>query len=670
VTLSRVACALALAAALLPRPAVCAPDGAPGEFPDGGDGLEMVGEGVVSTPHHEWTPSLTPDGRTLFFGVSDPSFVSATRFWTIAFARRGTEEGRGWQAPEIAPFSGGRSSDGYPAVSPDGRRLFFASDRVSSRAGSRPGDGSAGEDRGDFDLWVVERVGDGWGEPRRLGPEINTGADELAPAVTADGTLYFVSDRPGGAGGLDLYRARPAGEGYGTAEPLGAPVASAGDERDLWIAPDGALLLFSSRGLPGGLGSDDLWVSRRQGEGWSTPRNLGAPVSSPASDTSPWLSGDGATLYFASRRGFGDAASDHALSYAELGERLRSARNGGGNLYQIPTARVPALAGALSEPSESTGSNGSTGSTGSTGWGAAGEGPLPAPVLVGPGVVSSREFEGHQELAPDGKSLYFTIYNRAFDRDTIVVSHLEDGAWSRPEVASFSGRWSDVSTGISPDGERLVFSSRRPRPGEPARTDLDLWVVETEGDGWGAPRNLGPPVNTPADDYSPVFTRDGTLFFCSNRPGGLGGYDVYRAEASAGGGFGEPENLGPRVNTEHAEWNVGVSPEGDLLVFMVHGRADAVGGDDLYASRFEGGRWGEPVNLLELNTPDNDYSPKVSPDGRYLLFGSNTFPRRERRSYAELVEQLDGVLNGAGNIYRVDLEVVLRRLGGASGQAP
>jgi len=652
VTFLRAAYALALVAVLLPRSAVGAPAGALDRSSDGGDGLEMVGEGVVSTPHHEWTPSLTPDGRTLFFGVADPSFVSATRFWAIAFARRGGEEGDGWQAPEIVPFSGGRSSDGYPAVSPDGRRLFFASDRAPDRVGSRSGDGPTGGARGDFDLWVVERVGEGWGEARRLGPEVNTGADELAPGVTADGTLYFASDRPGGAGGFDLYRARPAGEGYGRAEPLEAPVASAGDERDLWIAPDGGLLLFSSRGLPGGLGSDDLWVSLRQGDGWSTPRNLGPPVSSPASDTSPWLSADGATLYFASRRGFGDAPSDHALSYAELEGHLRSVTNGGGNLYQIPTARVPALVEALSESSS------------------AGERPLPTPVLVGPGVVSSREFEGHQELAPDGKSLYFTIYNRAFNRDTIVVSHLEDGAWSRPEVASFSGRWSDVSTGISPDGERLIFSSRRPRPGEPARTDLDLWVVEKEGDGWGAPRNLGPPVNTPADDYSPVFTRDGTLFFCSNRPGGLGGYDVYRAEASAGWGFGEPRNLGPPVNTEHAEWNVGVSPEGDLLVFMVHGRADAVGGDDLYASRLEGGRWQEPVNLRELNTPDNDYSPKVSPDGRYLLFGSNSFPRRRRRSYTDLVEQLDGVLNGAGNIYRVDLEVVSRRLGEEPRRAP
>jgi len=602
----------------------------------GDDGLEMVAKGVVSTCQQEWAPSLTPDGDSLFFGVADPSFVSATRFWTIVRSRRGEgADGAGRERfgpPEIVPFSG-RFSDGYPAVSPDGTRLLFASDRPT------PGVGG-GAATGRFDLWMVERRGDGWGEPRWLGGEVNSAADELAPCLTADGTLYFSSNRPGGAGGFDLYRARPTADGYGPAEAVGAPIASAGDERSAWIAPDGELLIFSSNGRAGGLGRDDLWVSRNGPLDWSAPRNLGEPVNSPASEISPWVSADGRTLYFSSRRGFGDRPSARPLSYPELLEALRSVENGGANLYRIAIDRVPALAPPPPDAPER---------------------PLPGPELFAPGTVSTREFEGHEELAPDGRSLYFTIYNRAFDRDTIVVSRLEDGRWTQPEVADFSGRWSDVSTGISPDGSRLVFSSHRPRGDDPTRTDLDLWVVERDGDGWGEPRNLGAPVNTPFDDYSPSFAADGTLFFCSNRPGGLGGYDIYRAPWSDGR-FGEPENLGPPVNTAAAEWNVGVSPSGDLVVFMASGRPDSVGGDDLYATRLRAGAWQEPVDLRALNTPDNDYSPKVSPDGRSLFFGSNTFPRRPRTSYRELVEQLDGVLNGAGNIYRVDLEVVERAL--------
>lgn len=593
-------------------------------------GATILAEGVLSTPLHEWAPALSPDGREIWLAIADPNFISATRAWTLVRSRR--VDGA-WQRPEVAPFSGVHA-DGYPSFSPDGRRLYFAS--------SRPVDGRR---RRDFDLWYVERAGDGWSEPRRLGEPINTEANEMSPSVTADGILYFSSDRPGGLGGMDLYRARLSG---GEAESLGLAVNTPADERDVHVRVDGGLLLFVSRGHAGGVGGDDVLFSIPEGGGWSAPRNPGPRVNSPAAEMSPSLSPDGRELLFASRRGFGERSRPQALGYAELLGHLRGTHNNAGNLYRAPLAALdPSLPAGAQEPPPP--------------HPYARRGPLSRPVLFGEGVISTDQFEGHAELTPDGREVYFTIYNRGFSFDTIVVSRFESGRWTTPEVAPFSGRWNDVGLGLSPDGRSLFFSSSRPREGDPARTDLDLWVVERTETGWSEPRNLGPGVNSPADDYTPSLAGDGTLYFCSTRPGGQGGYDIYRARPLPGGGWAAPENLGAPVNTEFPEWNVWVSPDQRLLLFMSAYRPGGVGGDDIWASWRRESSWTPPVNVRAVNTPDNDYTPKLSPDGRYLIYGSNTFPRSAAGrplTYDELVGRLSGALNGAGNVWIVDAAVL------------
>lgn len=590
-------------------------------------GAGILGEGVLSTPLHEWAPALSPDGRELWFAIADPNFITATRAWTLVRSRR--SDGA-WQRPEVAPFSG-LHSDGYPSFSPDGRRLYFAS--------SRPVDGRP---KKDFDLWYAERSGDGWSEPRHLGASVNTAANELSPSVTADGVLYFSSDRPGGAGATDLYRVRLAG---GKAENLGPAINTSAGESDVHVRADGRLLLFVSRGHAGSVGGDDILYSVAEGAGWASPRNPGARVNSPAAEMSPSLSPDGRELLFASRRGFGERPRTAPLSYLELLGHLRGVDNNAGNLYRVPLAALdPALApaGTEEEPRPYARSQ-----------------PLLQPVLFGEGVISTEQFEGHAELTPDGREVYYTIYNRGFSFDTIVVSRFQSGRWTTPEVAPFSGRWNDVGLGLSPDGRRLFFSSSRPREQDPSRTDLDLWVVERTGTGWSEPRNLGPGVNSPADDYTPSVTADGTLYFCSTRPGGHGGYDIYLARPLPEGGWAAPENLGPPVNTDVPEWNVWVSPDQRLLLFMSAGRPGGVGGDDVWASWRRGDAWAPPANVKAVNTPDNDYTPKLTPDGRYLLYGSNTAPRPGVAvTYDELVGRMSGARNGAGNIWIVDASVL------------
>jgi hypothetical protein len=278
------------------------------------DTAELFAPGVISDANRQWRITFTPDGRTAYFAESE-GFFPATRQATIHVSR--LEDGR-WTEPQVAPFSG-RHSDIDPFVTPDGSRLYFSS--------IRPVDGVL---RGDVDVWYVERTPDGWGEPVRLGPEVNGPHDELYPSASARGDLYFGVGPAGPTAAMDwdVYHAAPDGRGFAPRQPVAAVNTDLPfDPRDPtadWefnpeISADGRTLVFASL-RPGGHGLGDLYVSHRRDGAWSAPRNLGPAVNTAADEYHPTLARDG-RLYFA--------------------------RNAGGpttgDFYRVPTAAVPAL---------------------------------------------------------------------------------------------------------------------------------------------------------------------------------------------------------------------------------------------------------------------------------------------------------------------------------------
>jgi hypothetical protein len=278
---SRAAVAVALAAlcAALAPGGIARPDAARAAPPPG---PTVFAPGVISSPQDEWRITFTPDGRTAYFGRS-AGFFPVTREATIY---ESTWRDGAWSTPVPAPFSGAYS-DIDPFVTADGQRLYFSS--------IRPVDG---QERTDADVWVVERTGSGWGEPVNIGAA-NGPADELYPSVAADGTLYVGSDRPGGLGGWDIYRARPGPDGgYGPAENVGAPVNSAVWEFNPTVLPGGNALVFASIDRPGGYGYGDLWASVRGRGGWTTPRNLGPTVNTAEDEYHPSFSPRLGRFYF------------------------------------------------------------------------------------------------------------------------------------------------------------------------------------------------------------------------------------------------------------------------------------------------------------------------------------------------------------------------------------
>lgn len=170
------------------------------------------------------------------------------------------------------------------------------------------------------------------------------------------------------------------------------------------------------------------------------------------------------------------------------------------------------------------------------------------PKVLAPDVLCTGDDESHASVFPDGHTLYFLKNTPSFDFYTIVYSELRDGKWSRPRTAPFSGQYSDADIVFAADGRRAYFVSARPVNGKP-RDDMEIWTIERDASGkWGEPRSV-PELSSPTDEWFPNLTADGTIYFGSDRPGGVGGTDIWRARF-VNGRFAAPENVGEPVNSK------------------------------------------------------------------------------------------------------------------------
>ena len=281
------------------------------------------------------------------------------------------------------------------------------------------------------------------------------------------------------------------------------------------------------------------------------------------------------------------------------------------------------------------------------------------PQVVGPNVISTSAFEGHASITPDGNEIYYAIYSNDHSYSTIAYSKKENGSWRDPQIVSFSGQYSDGSPALSPDGQKLFFSSKRPFNQE-KEISTNIWFVERNGDSWGEPKPLSDKVNSSYTEFSPSVDKNGNLFFCSNRPGGYGDMDVYFS-AYVDGSYREAILLDSTINSKYHEGNVGVSPDGKMLFIMRQHYPGDYGYDDIHVSIRSSNKWSSAQNIGEVvNTPTYDFSPKVSPDGKQLYFSSRLnidFIKEDSRyTYRSFQAQLQSPFNGLGNIYIIPIQ--------------
>jgi len=243
---------------------------------------------AINTDADELTPRVTADGEWLLFSSDRPGGQGAYDLWA---APRDEQSATGWGQPfNLGPSVNSPYNDYSPTLDPEGRRLYFTTDRDAAEAvdDKRPWQGtirSAAID--DFDLYAADAVAPPAtqpGEPARLafadGVElegINTPHREGAAAISPAGDfLYFVSNRPGGRGGFDIYRARLKDGSPTEVVSLGPEINTEANETDPDLAFDGFTLLFSSDRSGPDAGYDlfvarsrEVYAERRGGMGWT-----------------------------------------------------------------------------------------------------------------------------------------------------------------------------------------------------------------------------------------------------------------------------------------------------------------------------------------------------------------------------------------------------------------
>jgi Tol biopolymer transport system component len=284
---------------------------------------EMLAPGIISKAPFEGHATITPDGNKIYFAVYSNDHVYSTIAYSI-------KKGGRWTEPEIAEFSG-KYRDGSPALSPDGKKLYFSS--------NRPINGSTINTSND--IWYVERsVSNKWNDPVRLNDYVNSSYNEFSPSIDENGNLFFCSDRPNGYGNMDVYFARFSEGKYNEPRLLDDSINSQYREGNVGVSPDGNKLFIMVQSKPGDYGYDDIHYSIKTNGQWSATQNIGSIINTYTYDFSPKISPDGKTLYFSSRINRDFNSPDSAYTYKSFQSYLKSPLNGFGNIYHIDLVKL------------------------------------------------------------------------------------------------------------------------------------------------------------------------------------------------------------------------------------------------------------------------------------------------------------------------------------------
>lgn len=247
---------------------------------------------VINTNNHEYVPVITADESEMFFTSRRENTTGGKRDYTIDDYYEdifyATKENGVWsEAKNIGTPINSEFHDATVGLSIDGQKLFIYRDNA----------------KGDGNILVSEKEGNNWSEPEELPSPINSKHHETSACFSYTGkTIYFVSDRPGGFGGKDIYKSDLNEKGkWGEAENLGATINTAFDEDAVFLHADGKTLYFSSKGHQT-MGGYDIFKSVYENKKWSTPINLGYPINSADDDVCFVLAANGKYGYYTSEK--------------------------------------------------------------------------------------------------------------------------------------------------------------------------------------------------------------------------------------------------------------------------------------------------------------------------------------------------------------------------------
>jgi len=233
------------------------------------------------------------------------------------------------------------------------------------------------------------------------------------------------------------------------------------------------------------------------------------------------------------------------------------------------------------------------------------------------GFISTENFVHTPAFNPDQTEIYYTLESTLAHGGTIMVTRLVDGTWTQPVPTDIEGNYREIDPFITNDGKKLLYSSNRPVDGNEDQNNIDLWMVNIDGERWSDPIHLGEKVNTEYPDWFPTLSDSDNLFF-STGPSSSSNivFSQFRD-----GEYQEAVSLGDSVNSPSRDYDPLIAPDESYVIFSSN-RPGGFGSVDLYVSyKKEDGAWTMAKNMGEtVNTSIIEFAPKLSSDGKYLFF--------------------------------------------------
>lgn len=262
--------------------------------------------------------TISKDGKEIYFTIQSPD----EQVSKIAFI---TQHKNKWSKPKLVPFSSAHR-DIEPFLSPDGLRLYFAS--------NRPLQDTISESK-DYDIWFVERknMKDDWSKAINIGSPVNSEKDEFFPSVATNGNLYFTSENNQSLGKDDIFVSKWHNNSYTNPENLGLNINSEGYEFNAFIAPDESFLIYTCYKRPDSFGSGDLYISYKNDKNeWEKAKNIGNKINSSMMDYCPFYDTENEILYFTSKRN--SVSNSYFHSIEDFQKEINKEENGFSRIYK------------------------------------------------------------------------------------------------------------------------------------------------------------------------------------------------------------------------------------------------------------------------------------------------------------------------------------------------
>ncbi|MCB0402182.1 MAG: PD40 domain-containing protein [Flavobacteriales bacterium] len=222
-----------------------------------------------------------------------------------------------------------------------------------------------------------------------------------------------------------------------------------------------------------------------------------------------------------------------------------------------------------------------------------------------------------RRVRKDSSNYYIKDINDGEHYEDIYVAHNYDGVWHEPELLGINTEGHEATVNVSVDGQTLFIYKDDDGDG-------NIYISKLEGDEWSTPFKLGSDINETSRETHAHISPDGnTLYFVSDRKGGLGGQDIYMCKKLPNGDWAKAQNIGNVINTPYDEDGVFIHPDGKTMYFSSKGHTSIGGYDIFFSVMDDAGNWSKPENIgYPVNSTDDDVFFVTSADGKRGYYSS------------------------------------------------